>query len=414
MFPSANLSVSSPHTGKLQKYMSETPPRSGAAQPRSGLARRSDRIPIAVPIQAKGTDSQGKPFDEKTRTVVISRFGATILLTRPLASGQELLIRCIGTGQETKGRVTGRLAASAQSFVYAVEFLDREANLWDILFPPATESELAAGRLLLECARCGACEVVYLNLLELEEFHKHQRVARPCQKCNETTPWSKALLGKLLVEPSPVPVEADVIGEPAEVVPQQGERADPRLNLQVRGCIRSSQYGEDVVSTENVSEGGICFSSRNQYAGGAVVGVAVPYLRGGANVFVQARITWSRYRAAGQLTAYGLAYVHARRRARRVKATTSIRIGFIGSGVRSTGSVVDVSMNGVLVRCSEPVEVGTIVRLGFEMGHETVRLAATAKRSISGVGIAFEFTQMSQHDRSLLRRLILRLEKLVL
>jgi hypothetical protein len=72
---------------------------------------------------------------------------------------------------------------------------------------------------------------------------------------------------------------------------------------------------------------------------------------------------------------------------------------------------VDLSLTGVLVRCAEQLEPGTAVRMGVEMGHETIRLAATAKRCVPGVGTAFAFTQMSHRDRSLLRRLILRIEK---
>src|SRR5258708_513190 len=202
-------------------------------------------------------------------------------------------------------------------------------------------------------------------------------------------------------------------GQPHPAVPQrtEDERVDPRINLSITGCIRTPQHGEDVVITENLSDGGACFMSPNQYAGGAVIGVAIPYLNAKANVFVQARITWSRYRADQKLTAYGLAYVHARRRARRVRPTEPIIVAFIGSGIRSAGKVADLSMTGVLVRCSEPFAVGTVVRMGIGMGQETIRMVATAKRYVQNVGTAFEFTQMAHRDRSVLRRLILRIEK---
>ncbi len=385
-----------------------------SAMPRhpSGFGRRSDRISISVPIQVQGIDSKGKPFNEKTHTLVISRYGAVIVLARPLASGQEFAIRCIGTGREAKSRVVGQVGGSAAGYLYGVEILDSDVNLWEINFPPATESEMAAGRLLLECSRCQACDVAYLNIGEMEIFQRNQRLSRPCQPCNDVTVWSEALLRKQLVEPAKLPVDP-LVGQTLPPVPQrvEDERVDPRVDLSLTGCIQTNQYGEDIVLTENVSEGGVCFRSRNRYAGGTLVGAAIPYLQGRANVFVQARITWSKYRSAEGLTAYGLSYIHARRRARRVKPATLITIGFIGSGIRTTGKLVNVSMTGMLVRCAEQLEAGAVVRLGIEMGHETIRIAATARRSAPGVGTAFEFTQMSHRDRALLRRLILGLEK---
>lgn len=391
--------------------MTETPTTPAGRQPPSGFARRSDRISIAVPIQVKGTDSTGKSFDVKTRTLMIGRYGAMILLAYPLGSGQELTIRCIGTALEARGRVVGQLGAAAEGNFYGVEILDSEVNLWEINFPAATESEMAAGRVLLECSRCHASEVVYLNILEIEIFDKNQCVSRPCQPCNDVTIWNHASLHKLLAEPITLP--ADIVGQPEPAAPQrtENERIDPRINLRLAGCIKTAQYGEDVGVADNVSEAGACFRSQRQYAGGTIVGAAIPYVEGRPNVFVQARITWSQYRAVEGLKVYGLSYVHARRRAKRVKPRTTIRIGFIGSGVRSAGSIVNLSMNGVLVRCPEQLEAGTAVRMGIEMGHETIRMAATAKRCIPGIGTAFEFTQMAHRDRSLLRRLVLRLEK---
>ncbi len=392
--------------------MPDAPSTPVGDEPTSGSARRSDRISIAVPIELTGTDSAGKSFSEKARTVLIGCYGALIRVNRPLASGQELGIRCLGTGRETKCHVVSQLGSSPEGHLYGLEMPDPNANLWEIDFPPATESEMAAARMLLECKRCGKCAVSYLTIGEVEIFHKNRCVSRACEHCSDMTVWNEASLRNLLIEPATLPVDP-LIGEPALSVPQrtEDERVDPRINLNLTGCVRSPRHGEDIVETENVSEGGVCFKSGNRYAGGEIVGVAIPYMQDAANVFAQARITWARFRPADGVTSYGLAYLHARRRARRVKPKTPITIGFIGSGVRSSGKIVDLSLTGVLVRCPEQLEPGTVVRMGVEMGHETIRLAATAKRCVPDVGTAFAFTQMSHRDRSLLRRLILRIEK---
>jgi hypothetical protein len=141
------------------------------------------------------------------------------------------------------------------------------------------------------------------------------------------------------------------------------------------------------------------------------VGVAIPYIPGGANVFVQARITWAHSTQEEGVTMYGLSYSHSARRARRLKPRSKISIGFIGSGVRSLGIILDLSMRGALIKCAEEFKPGDVVKLGIEMAHETIRIAAVARRVIPDVGTGFEFTQMGRNDRSLLRRLIMRIEK---
>ncbi len=266
--------------------------------------------------------------------------------------------------------------------------------------------------MLMECSRCNNSELVYLSLGEMEIFQKNKSVSRICEPCNNVTLWNQATLRKLHLEAPKVAVDP-MSGEVEVPVTQhmEDERTEPRVALAIDGCIRTSQYGEDIVQTENVSESGARFKSRRKYEGGMSVGVAIPYIEGGANVFVTARITWAHSTEEEGLTAYGLVYFHAARRARRIRPRTRIEIGFIGSGVRSIGTIVDISMKGALIHCKEAFKPGDVVKLGIEMAHETMRIAATARRSIPGVGTGFEFTQMGRNDRSLLRRLILRIEK---
>jgi hypothetical protein len=299
-----------------------------------------------------------------------------------------------------------------KGYLYGVELLSPDVNIWEIHFPPATESEMAAGRVLMECSRCNNSELVYLSLGEIEIFQKNKSVSRICEPCNNVTIWNQATLKRLQLEQATVavdPMSGEV--EAGGGTHLEDERTEARIALSIDGCIRTSQFGEDIVQTENVSESGARFKSRFPYAGGASVGVAIPYVKGGANVFVQARITWAHGTTEEGLTAYGLVYFHAARRARRIRPRTKIAIGFIGSGVRSIGTIVDISMKGALIHCPDPFKAGDVVKLGIEMGHETMRIAATARRVIPGVGTGFEFTQMGRNDRALLRRLILRIEK---
>lgn len=95
------------------------------------------------------------------------------------------------------------------------------------------------------------------------------------------------------------------------------------------------------------------------------------------------------------------------RRGKRFRTTTKIPVGFIGAGTRFTADLIDISTTGCLLRCPEDVEPGAVGRLGIQVGYETMRVAAVAKRSVPGVGMGFEFSHMYPRDRELLRRLIM-------
>jgi PilZ domain len=95
------------------------------------------------------------------------------------------------------------------------------------------------------------------------------------------------------------------------------------------------------------------------------------------------------------------------RRVKRFRATSKLPAAFVGPGTRCTAELHDISANGCLLLLpSDQVKIGTFGRLGIQVGHETVRAGAVAKRVVPGLGVGFEFSQMLPNDRDLLRRLI--------
>ena len=52
--------------------------------------RSSTRLPLSIPIVLGGSDEKGKPFVEKTVTVVINRRGAKVITKQPLPMGAKL------------------------------------------------------------------------------------------------------------------------------------------------------------------------------------------------------------------------------------------------------------------------------------------------------------------------------------
>jgi hypothetical protein len=100
----------------------------------------------------------------------------------------------------------------------------------------------------------------------------------------------------------------------------------------------------------------------------------------------------------------------AGRRAKRLRASHHVPVGFVGPSASFTGDLVDLSKTGLLVRCSQSLEPGAPGRIGIPMGQETMRAMVAVRRHVPPIGLAFEFIQMSLRDRELLRRLLKRLQ----
>jgi hypothetical protein len=99
------------------------------------------------------------------------------------------------------------------------------------------------------------------------------------------------------------------------------------------------------------------------------------------------------------------------RRVRRHALHHTVGVGFVGARLRFTGVLLNISTNGMLVRCAVEVEPGTMMRAGIEVGTETLRVEVVARRTIPGKGVGFEFTQMSHRDRQKLHLLLAQLAK---
>ncbi len=272
----------------------------------SESGRQSDRVSVELAIQVSGTDALGAAFLVEARTVVVSRSGAKIVLARKLAPEQELTIRCVASGQEAVGRVVGQIGEAPEGYFYGILLLDSEENPWGINFPPLADSEKAVGRVLLECVRCHNREVAYLDEFELEVFEANQSLSRKCQRCADTTLWKKSF-GEV---PTPAPEPSPPRPAPAR---PQIKRREPRRRLRVTACVRSQEFGEELVTTQDVSRSGLCFESRKQYGKGWEVEVAVPYSPGGGNIFLRAQIASVQEVPSGEVARYGVSYIRSQK-----------------------------------------------------------------------------------------------------
>jgi hypothetical protein len=160
----------------------------------------------------------------------------------------------------------------------------------------------ALGRLLMECSVCHLPEVVSLNAVELNSFEERRCIARICNLCGAPSIW---------VEPQPETktVKNNIEQADTELDEQfLPARTDPRIKSRLVTCIRHRGHDEEAVC-ENLSEGGVSFRSRTQYAEGSQVEIAVPFRPGITAVFVPGRIVFSLPVRGAGLFRHGVAYI---------------------------------------------------------------------------------------------------------
>lgn len=365
--------------------------------------RRGDRVSLHLPIQVLGTDIHGKQFRDETRTILVTRHGARITLARELAPKTEVMIRYPKLGRHARARIVGKAGSFKNGHHYGVHVLDPSVNLWGIYFPTAAEAESALGRALLECTSCQAQEIACLDGLSLGVFQTNRRVSRPC-KCSEAmTVWTEVSSDGT---PGTGTGEAAVGPKLARSARSRNMRDALSQSWKVQACVRTTEYGEDVVLTEDPTKDGVRFMSEHRYGEDEKLEIALPYQPGGGNVFIPAQVKWTSGEPEEEVILYGVTYLRRIRKSARYPATVEVFVGILGGGVRLTGKLVDLSMTGVMMRTSAKLDADTHVRMGIEMGADTLRTRAAVRRMVPGVGIAFEFTQMSQRDRQLLGRLL--------
>ena len=269
--------------------------------PPEGL-RGSGRIAKEIAILLVGSDMEGKVFSEQTSTVLLSRHGAGILSQYALSAEQELILRRLDTDKEAEVRVVGKLGTQGEKYTYGVAFLDPEMDLWGIQFPALTDSEVEARRVLLQCSSCKARELVEQSDLESDVYRINQEIVRSCRKCGSSTIWRRApgedadesvsletTLSK--TKQSAMPRET-LPAESRDWARPENRRKDVRTKVNFKACVRSHAFGDDIVTCEHISRGGLRFKSRKEYTAKTEIEVAAPYSPGTPDIFVHGQIVY--------------------------------------------------------------------------------------------------------------------------
>jgi len=282
--------------------------------------RRTDRVSLTLLLEASGKDAFGREFKEPARTMLINRSGAVIVLDRELKADQQIHVRRQAPAEANRQgdvRIVGQFGRQKEGFLYGIEILDLENDLWGIEFPPIAASEEAVARMLLECSYCRAREVAYLNELELRGFETNRGIARHCKACGVPSIWTQAPHEdeKKLASRAARRRAADAKDE---ISPEDEKRQRQRLRLKTRltACIRQSGADDELAVCEDISPIGMCFRSKRRFDTQAAVEVAVPYSPDAANIFLPARIIYSEEMPKAGLFRHGTEYRKVGPRAR--------------------------------------------------------------------------------------------------
>ena len=102
----------------------------------TGARRRSQRVLMQVPIRVRGTDAQGKQFEEETETLAVSAHGALILATSRVTSGAKVLVQHKRTEEEQECQVAFLGPVRGGKAEIGLEFSAPRPTFWRVAFPP--------------------------------------------------------------------------------------------------------------------------------------------------------------------------------------------------------------------------------------------------------------------------------------
>ena len=284
-------------------------------------ARRSGRIAMEIAIVLIGSDiGGGNTFSEPTKTIVLSRHGSGVVSQYRLAPEQEITIRRLDTNKQAGARVVGLVGSKTGIHTYGLAFLDANLDFWGIEFPLATEIAKEAGRGVFECSGCKGREALDLNDVELDVYTINKGIARYCKRCGSLTVWTRAsddpdgeksvsFESRRTPEPSPTPTLMPQSPTPAPKAHPENKHKYVPAKVKFTACIRCPGSEDDIVACEEMSRGGLRFTSGKHYVELSMIEVAVPYSPRVLNIFVLARVDRAQELPEQRLFRYDVPFI---------------------------------------------------------------------------------------------------------
>jgi PilZ domain len=98
--------------------------------------RRSQRVLMQVGVKVRGSDAQGKSFEEEALTLAINAHGALVQLQARLASGSKVLLQHKHTKEEQECHVVFLGPVRSGKAEIGLEFTEACPSFWRVAFPP--------------------------------------------------------------------------------------------------------------------------------------------------------------------------------------------------------------------------------------------------------------------------------------
>jgi len=274
--------------------------------------RGSERVLLTIPVQVVGTDLNGKPFNERTFTLVINRQGGSINLRSSPRVGDHITI----TNLQTKASCPFKVCASPKTLrggvaEWGVRSLELNPDFWGVRFPEREDHGYVQAFIsaVIECLSCHYREMVELKEEEFRSLAERGVLIRDCQKCGVGKEWKFGVFdgdmeGTLLPN-----VESDA---PTVTVPAGEEkRRDKRLIVKLPITIRHKDGRVERSVTENTSDSGACFASNLELEIADVVFLTYASSSGGVERETPARVMWRRGAGGGGTSLCGVKFEQA-------------------------------------------------------------------------------------------------------
>lgn len=272
------------------------------------LKRRTERVLLRIPIEVKGKGADGRPFSEKTFTLVLNRNGARISLQHGLRKGDQVSI----TNLQTKVSCPFRVVERTTDMIgegppeWGVECLEPEVDFWGINFPKKAPGlrpdELIDA--LLECSKCQARELAQLKLEEYRTLISQSSITRNCAKCGIQTAWGFGFVEAGPEETIPSPPAPSAEASSSEELAERRRAKRVTVKLPVR--LRLEDGREEIARTENLSKTGVCFASDLLMKEGEILRLTVGYAPGSNEAEISARVVWRRSIEGSGRALYGV------------------------------------------------------------------------------------------------------------
>ncbi len=94
------------------------------------------RVLLSVSIVVSGTSSDGKKFEEDTRTLVVNAHGALITLSAPVKAEQKVTVEHKLTQESRECRIVYLGNPQGGKTQMGIEFTKPSPTFWQIDFPP--------------------------------------------------------------------------------------------------------------------------------------------------------------------------------------------------------------------------------------------------------------------------------------